>query len=63
MKKIAKVRESTEMLVWLWIPWEIGMANVTWRQIAKQMTEFLRKIFWRCPGHQKTKGLSLKDAP
>ena len=22
MKKIAKVRESTEMLVWLWIPWD-----------------------------------------
>ena len=60
MKKIAKVRESTEMLVWLWT---LGMANVTWRQIAKQMTEFLRKIFWRCPRHQKTKGLSLKDAP
>ena len=61
MKKIAKVRESTEMLVWLWIPWD-GQRDVA-RQIAKQMTEFLRKIFWRCPGHQKTKGLSLKDAP
>ena len=61
MKKIAKVRESTEMFVWLRIPWD-GQRDVA-REIAKQMTEFLRKIFWRCPGHQKTKGLSLKDVP
>ena len=61
MKKIAKVRESTEMFVWLRIPWD-GQRDVA-REIAKQMTEFLRKIFWRCPWHQKTKGLSLKDVP
>ena len=53
-----------------WIDWNVRVTVnplgwPTWRGALNCETNdwILRKISWRCPGRQKTKDFSLKDAP